>query len=474
MVTSTPFGDSREVYEWISGFVNLERGQSLRSFRLDRMSALAELAGHPEKCAPSIHVAGSKGKGSVTGMTAAILEASGIKTASYTSPHISDFRERLTAGNRFFDEEIYAKAGNELRALVESLPSTPRAQIFDPKNEGGEEPSFFELMTLWFFLCARLSHSGAMAVETGMGGRLDATNILEPLLSVITLIELEHTEYLGNTIAAIAGEKAGIIKPGRPLVLAAQTSEALDVFREDAARKKSPFFYFPDCAEVQNIRVNREGTSFSLVLKNNGLLSDGFSNHRMPELFVPMPGEVHAYNAGLAVLAVKTAFPGIEERAIREGLEGFSLPARFERISSKAPLIIDGAHTKHSVDMCVKTFSALYGNGGILIFGCAVGKDLLSMAELCVPCFSRIIITTPGTFKKSNPEEIYNVFTEQARKNTPQKSDSPPSIFFIPDTAEAIDRALNMALEHGLPVLGTGSFYLAGEIRLHDSRLSTL
>ena len=451
MLTSTPFESSLDVYNWISGFINLEKGQSLRSFRLDRMRAMAELAGHPEQCAPSIHVAGSKGKGSVTGMIAAILEASGIRTALYTSPHVSDFRERLSQGKQFFSEDIYTEAGKELKALVDALPSSPKADLFDPRFEYGEGPSFFELMTLWFFLCARLSGSKAMAVETGMGGRLDATNIVDPLVSVITIIELEHTEYLGKTIAAIAGEKAGIIKPGKPLVLAEQSDEALEVFTEKAAQNKSELLYFPRLAEVSDLRVRQEGTYFNLNLKNHFVLSD---------LFVPIPGEVQAVNAGLATLAIKTAFPDIGAEAVRRGLAGFTLPARFERISLSPLVIIDGAHTKRSMVLSLKTFTALYGEGGILVFGCVAGKDLLSMAQLCVPCFSRIIITTPGTFKKSNPREIYSVFSDEAGKMNP-----PPEVFFVPDTGEAIDQAMKLAAQYKLPVLGTGSFYLAAEVR---------
>jgi len=160
MITSTPsitrgFGSSSEVYNWLSGFTNVEKGQSLRSFRLDRMSALADLAGGPEKSAPSIHVAGSKGKGSVTGMIAAILESSGIRTALYASPHVCDFRERISMGSHFFDEAIYVAAGNELKKLVDYLPRSPVRDLFSIQSGSGEAPSFFELMTLWFFLCAR-------------------------------------------------------------------------------------------------------------------------------------------------------------------------------------------------------------------------------------------------------------------------------------------------------------------------------
>ena len=456
MVTSTTFNGSADVYSWLSSFINLERGQHLKSFCLDRMKALSLLTGKPEECAPSIHVAGSKGKGSVTGMITAILEAAGIKTARYTSPHVIDFRERLTLGSKFFDEDTYGQAGKELKKLVESLPYSQMADLFDPRLDSGEAPSFFELLTLWFFLCARHAQVDAMAVETGLGGRLDATNILDPLVSVITLIELEHTEFLGTTIKAIAGEKAGIIKPSRPLILAEQTKEAHEVFVEHTSRLKSQLIYFPDHADIQDISLSQNGTTFSLILKN----PLGTGTEKFDELFTPMPGVVQARNAGLSILAVKTAYPEISTESIRTGLASFRLPARFERISDRPPVVIDGAHTKNSMELCVNTFTSLYGKGAILIFGCAVGKDVSSMAETCIPFFSSIIITTPGTFKVSCPEEIYKIFSEEAKKKN-----NTQNILFTPDTASAIEKAIKLAEEFKLPILGTGSFYLAAEIR---------
>jgi dihydrofolate synthase/folylpolyglutamate synthase len=315
-----------------------------------------------------------------------------------------------------------------------------------------------------------------MAVETGMGGRLDATNILDPLVSVITVIELEHTEYLGNTIAAIAGEKAGIIKPSKPLILAEQPVDALNVFREHTALCNSPLLYLPDCAELQNVRVDKKGTSFNLILKKTE--SQGKNAYRITktfrDLFVPMPGEVQAKNASLAVLAVKTAFPMIKDHSIYKGLAVSALPARFERITEpsasthqgrgsppyKPPVIIDGAHTPRSIEMCLETFCGLYGNEGILVFGCGAEKDVHSMASLCVSCFSVIVITKPGTFKKSNPNEIHVAFVRESAKLI-----NSPEIIFIPETNEAIKMAINLAREKELPLLGTGSFYLAGEIR---------
>ena len=464
MDTSTPFNCSLDVYSWLSGFVNFERGQKLKSLSLDRMEVLSQMSGRPEKSAASIHVAGSKGKGSVTGIIAAILEASGIKTARYSSPHVSDFRERLMSGNNFFTEDTYIKAGNELKELVGKLPESPKPELFDSSLENGEGPSFFELLTLWFFLCVREARLDAMAVETGMGGRLDATNILDPLVSVITLIELEHTEYLGNTIAAIAGEKAGIIKPGRPLVLSEQSQEALDVFRRHTAEKKVKLIYFPEYLEIQNLHVSREGTKFNIFFKKD----IGFNNENFNEFFIPIPGEVQAKNSSLAILAAKTAFPDIRIENIKKAIAGFILPARFERISDTPPFIIDGAHTRQSMELCVNTYTLLYDKGSILVFGCAAGKDVLSMAKCCIPNFSNIIITTPGTFKISHPEEILKIFSDEALNQN-----NKPNIHFIPETEKAIDMAINLAIKNNLPILGAGSFYLAGEIRKKlNSKLS--
>ncbi|MDR1215145.1 MAG: tetrahydrofolate synthase [Treponema sp.] len=426
------FLSSSSVFKWVSQFINFERIRADKGFCLDRMWELAERAGHPERTAPVIHVAGSKGKGSVSTMIASVLSSAGFKTALYTSPHVLDFRERITWNGDFFDESVYVDAGNELLSITEKM--------------GAEDaPTFFELFTLFFFLCARRSDCTAMVVETGMGGRLDATNIVRPLVSVITLIEKEHTEYLGDTIALIAKEKSGIIKPDVPLVLAEQVPEALAVFYDavEKADSSTTVHYFPDEAELRNIVVSRDGTDFTLVSKL-------FPNPLT--LSIPIPGAAQAGNAGLAALAVKTAFPNISAECISGGLRKCRLRARFERISSAPTVIVDGAHTRASIDYCVETFVSIYGHG-VLLFGCAAGKDVLSMAKILAPRFSVIVITTPGTFKESYPEKVFEVF----------EGINPEKVTLIKDTAMAIDKTLAIAQEKNVPVLVTGSFYLAGE-----------
>ncbi|MDR1466278.1 MAG: tetrahydrofolate synthase [Treponema sp.] len=429
------FLSSSSVFDWISQFINFERIRADKGFCLDRMYELAEYTGHPEKAAPAIHVAGSKGKGSVSSMIASILLSAGFKTALYTSPHVLDVRERITLNGAFFDESIYVDAGNELFFITEKT-----------SKHSTDLPTFFELLTLFFFLCARRADCTALVVETGMGGRLDATNIVLPRTSVITLIEKEHTEYLGGTIALIAKEKSGIIKPDVPLVLAEQVPEALPVFYDAAEKAHLPpsaVHYFPDEVKLKNIAVSQDGTDFTLV-------SDLFPSPLA--LSIPIPGAAQAKNAGLAVLAIKTTFPDISTECIRDGLRKCRPQARFERILDAPPVIVDGAHTRTSIDYCSETFTSIYGDG-VLLFGCAAGKDVLSMAKILAPRFSIIVITTPGTFKESYPEKIFEVF----------ENINSEKILLIKDTLTAIDKTLALAQEKNLPVLITGSFYLAGE-----------
>jgi dihydrofolate synthase/folylpolyglutamate synthase len=161
---------------------------------------------------------------------------------------------------------------------------------------------------------------------------------------------------------------------------------------------------------------------------------------------------VQAHNAGLAVLALKTAFPDIQDDNIRSGLASVKIPARFERVADNPPLIIDGAHTPESVLPCVETFCSLYGEGGILLFACAADKNAAAMADILLPRFSQVIMTATGTFKASNPEKVYRAFSSN---NT----------LMIHDTCAAIQQALETGRKKGLPILSAGSFYLAAEVK---------
>jgi dihydrofolate synthase/folylpolyglutamate synthase len=202
-------------------------------------------------------------------------------------------------------------------------------------------------------------------------------------------------------------------------------------------------FYFPDIAAIENLNVHTGGTDFSLKFsgENNAL-----------ELSVPIPGAIQAENAGLAILALKRFEKNINNDVIRRGLSLIHIPARFEKIADDPAVIIDGAHTPESASLCADTFCSLYGEGGILLFGCAADKDAAAMAKILLPRFSRLFITMPGTFRISDPEKVYNAFSSD--KTT-----------LIKDTTEAIRQALELGRGKKLPVLCTGSFYLASTVK---------
>jgi dihydrofolate synthase/folylpolyglutamate synthase len=443
---------SEDAAHWLESFENNERLAFYKPFTLDTMRLLARAAGNPEASAPVIHIAGSKGKGSVAAMITAILEAAGLKTARYTSPQVTGYWDRICQGNAPFHEQVYVEAGRELERV--------EARFRRDFPDAGR-PSFFEMFTLLYFLCARIARVDAMVVETGLGGTHDATNVVIPDVSVLTLIEKEHTEVLGGTLRSIAAHKAGIIKRGKPVVSVEQDGAALAIFRETAAERDAAFHYLPEKARAVNISLSREGTAFTLECFGGAPFAARTGRPIFPpelDLSLRVPGEVQAHNAALAVTAAKLAFPLIDGAAARRGLAALTLPARFERLSTEPDFIIDGAHTKRSMEACVKTFTELYGQGGALLFGCAAGKDAAALAAILVPVFSRVIITRPGTWKASNPEEAYTAFRAAARGTATE-------IVLTPDTEEAVRRAVITAREARLPLFATGSFYLAAEAR---------
>jgi dihydrofolate synthase/folylpolyglutamate synthase len=492
------FSSAGAVFAYLERFISADARTIPKCLRTERLALLAEAAGHPERCAPAFHVAGSKGKGSVTGMIAAALDAAGRRVAWYMSPHVADVRERIMLGREFLDEAIYTDCGEEVKALRDQLCDTarPKYRLFHGKEEHGYPPTYFELLTFFFFFCARKTGADILVVETGMGGRFDPTNIIDPLVSVISVIELEHTAVLGNTLAEIAFEKAGIIKPGRPVALAEQHAEALPVFQKAAKEKNAPLFYLPDMVSIENIRVSDRGTRFTLEPKSRPVLNRTVFPNTM-ELTVGIPGAVQAKNAALTAAALKIAalegfsvdlaqkeraaaspFGGentrlspatdsrntpagpIGDDVIAAALGSFSLPARFERIADDPPVVIDGAHTALSVELAVREWSALYGEGGILLFGCAEGKNVQAMARALLPHFGRVIITAPGSHRASCPPAVFGVFTAEAARINPACS-----VTLIAGTREAVAAARAESRARNLPFFCTGSFYLAAEAR---------
>ena len=442
------FNDFEQFCTYMESFTNLERRTghyTVRLYRLDRMRKLLDHIGHPERDFLTVHVAGSKGKGSTACFIAHGIRAAGFKTGLYLSPHLSDYRERFTLCGEFFSEKDLLEAANELAHRLEGFTFADEL--------GTTEPTTFELYTSYAFLLFSLTHCQWAVIETGLGGRLDATNTIFPQCSVITPIELEHTAILGNTIPLIAGEKAKIIKPGVPVFISRQREEARAVFVAEAYENHAPLYDLE--IEVESIATHTMETGEkSLITWKSG---------EETALLLAMKGEVQAENCALALLVLK--YLGLYRRGITESaLEQAILPGRMEKLASSPALIIDGAHTVQSLRHLLNSFMQLYGkSGNTVIYGALEDKDHVHMSQLLIPCFDRIIIARPGTFKKSDPEGLFLLFKEEVG------SKPSPHLYLEKDPLKALELALHTTSAQGA-ILCTGSFYLAGEIaRAHKT-----
>lgn len=427
--------DANSVFESFLPYANLERGQSVGVFRLDRMEALCALTGRPQDSFRSVHVAGSKGKGSVSAMIASAIAAGGARVGLYTSPHVVEYRERIRVLGEDIPDSVFVSEGERIARLLCGWERTPHARL--------GPPTFFELVTLLGFLVFRSSGCQWAVIETGLGGRLDSTNVIVPEASVLTAIELEHTEYLGGSIEEIAGEKAGIIKPGRPAFAGNMRPEALSVMRARAGETGADFLYAPDRTALESVEVGEDSTKARIRLRGR----DG--RNRILDLRLRLPGRVQAENAALAAVVLDSLFPDMPDGLLAEGLGLARLPARFQLLRVDPPFVADGAHTPVSASLCLETWLSLYGEDGLLVFGCAADKDVKSMAGILGGHFGKIIVTSPGSFKKSSPLAAFEAF----------RGSCGGALVLEPDTLHA----LRLAWDSGRKALAVGSFYLAAE-----------
>lgn len=446
---------------FLNSFLNFEKLPQKNIFWLDTMEYFSEKLGNIHLSCPTVHVAGSKGKGSVSCMISSILSAAGKKTGLYTSPHILSFFERITQDGNFLSLSTYEKSAEELINCIKSEDKNLKRPV-----------TWFELITLYAFLCFKNEKMDAAVFETGLGGRLDATNIIKPKVCCIGPIELEHTEFLGNTIEKIAAEKGGIIKQNTPVVSAAQKKEAKEVLKRIAAEKKSPVFFMDE--EINYIKTNyilstctknntdkciNFSTSLEKLLMKTELSIKGFSR---PLCFnLQLPGDYQAQNAAIAALAVKKAFPEISEDTIEKGLSKAYIPGRLEIIPNSKDnipfLILDGAHTPNSINFTLRTLREIFSDSSLkdfnILFACAKDKDIKDITPLFKNCFHEIFLTKPGNVKQSDLPSVEKSFLENGLKF---HSDE--------DFEKEIDLALKKSAAKNKKLLVTGSFYLVSEI----------
>lgn len=425
------------IYARLLEFVNFEKGQSV-DFKFDRVRSLLAELGHPERALPCLHVAGSKGKGSVSTMLARILEASGRRTGLYTSPHLIHFSERISRSGDTLGDDFLLAAWDRLGPLVDGRRSADWP--------GGMEPTFFELATVLGFLSFVEAGLGAAVYEVGMGGRLDTTNVVSPEAVAITAIELEHTEFLGNTIAEIAFEKAGIIKEGVPAFTSATRPEALEVFRRVAAERGAALRVLDEECAISEVRVDRHGTEALLSFRDRTAFPDPL------RVRTPIIGAVQARNAALAALVARASSFACPVEAVVEGLAASRIRARFEILPTEPAIVLDGAHTPESVAYALESFRSIFPEGGVLVFACAHDKRHAEMALALGRRFDEVIVTRPGTFKQSDPGSVEASFRTAGFRTE-----------LVVDTAGALREGRRRSIASGKPLLVLGSFYLAAE-----------
>jgi len=374
-----------------------------------------------------LHIAGTNGKGSVAAMLSAVLTRAGYPVGLFTSPHLVDFRERF----RLRDREISA-------ARVLSLINQVRRVVDD-----SEPPTFFEFITAMALLYFHQEKAAPIILEAGLGGRLDATNIVQPLVTVITNIGHDHHEHLGSGLLQIAAEKAGIIKPGAPLVTMARQQRVLELFRQRCRELGAPLY-------LGGVDFAARGGPAG-KFRYTGLFQE------LSGLSLPLQGRHQYGNAALALAALELladrGFPAPED-AIREGLPATRWPGRLEQVAQDPRIILDGAHNPAAARSLAQTLNRSRGNGRlILVLGVMADKDVDGILARLLPLAQLVIFTQPRYFRAAATDDLLR---RAAAYNLTALS--------VPVVAEAIQKAQSLAGPHDRIVI-TGSLFTVGEAK---------
>ncbi len=440
-----------------------------REFRLQRMHELLERLGNPHLRLKIIHVAGTKGKGSTAAMIAAILTAAGYRTGLYTSPHLDRAEERIAIDGQSCTAEEFTSLAQRVRPVVEQMDRIAAAQTVhwrrserdDGDNLPPTGPTYFEIVTAMALLRFVDAAVGAAVVEVGLGGRLDSTNVVTPVVSVITNISFDHMKQLGTTLEAIAAEKAGIIKPGVPVVSGVLAPEAQRAIEAVRARRGCELwqlgrdfdFHYEPPRDLN--LAPKKGD----ILLFGGVATPTDAEKQNVPFSLELLGRHQAANAAVAVATIgqlRRQGWRIPETAVREGLLSARCPARLEVISRRPTVLIDTAHNVASIAALVETLGESFSNPRrLLIFAATQDKQVREMLELLAPHFEQAILTR----YTSNPRGM--PLTELAEIAAPLFA-SPPEVCATP--ADAWRRAEELVTTEHL-VCVTGSFFLAADIR---------
>lgn len=435
----------KEALHYIDSFINYEKKEDFsynrRFFNLKRMEHLLNLIGNPHQQLRAIHIAGTKGKGSTAAIIASILTANGLRVALYTSPHLIDPRERIRIGEKLISEEEFTYSLSQIRFELEN--SSEQTSF-----------TFFEIYTALAFFYFSHQKVDIAVLETGLGGRLDATNVVYPLLAVITQISFDHTRELGKDLTSIAREKSGIIKEGVTVLTSPQDRAAMKVLEQAVREKKTELYKVGE-----DIRFKRTGSTpqtQTFYLKT--------SKRTYPHLVLSLAGTHQLINAATAVGAIdliedKGIFTSSE--AVRKGLKEVKWPGRIEVLSTEPLFIVDCAHNGASAQALADYLKEIFPEKKIiLVLGILKNKDVESIARILCPLADKIILTGVNSPRALTPEEI---------EKTIVKFCSRKEILIEKRVKNAIIRAQNLAGHDDLICIA-GSVYLAGEILKYHRR----
>jgi len=398
-------------------------------FNLDRMFALMEELGNPQAKYPIIHVAGTKGKGSVSALCAYALQAAGYKVGLYTSPHLLDYVERIQIKGEPISHEQMIALVEEIKQAVAKIPKL----------------TTFEITTaLGLFAFAKNGVTAAV-IEVGLGGRLDATNIVMPRVSVITSLSYDHMPVLGDTLAKIAGEKAGIIKHGVPVVSAPQKEEALDVLERVAKMLDSNITLIGKDVMFEQVSSSLDGQSLRIT--------DNL-RHAALDAQLPLLGVHQIENAAIAYTALKASSIPSSDEAIQKGFSQVKWRARFEVARREPPVIFDSAHNQDSFVRLRDTLEEYFpGRMVYLVFGASEDKNIPGMFAEMKPKIKRLLVTRADHPRALEPEKII----ELARQ-------AGVAAEAVSQVESAFERALELSKKDGSIVLSAGSMFVTAEV----------
>ncbi len=427
--------DYQEALDYILKFADYERQpRSAVVFDLRRVELLLERLGNPQKAARSIHVAGTKGKGSTAAMIATILTRAGYRVGLYTSPHLLSFTERIQVSGKPIAEDAFARLTQLLQPEVEAV------------NRDGTfgELTTFELLTALAFAYFREMGVDYQVVEVGLGGRLDATNVVQPMVAVITSISYDHTDVLGDTLTKIATEKAGIIKPGSTVVCSPQFPEAMAVIK-GVCRERGARLVPVDSQCWQRTAFTPEGQSFTLK-----------GRHGEYNLTIPLLGEHQLENAAVAVSVVEVMTEmgvKIAPASITAGLANVYWPGRLQIVHRQPWVIVDGAHNAYSARRLGEALRQYFPfDRLILIFGASSDKQVGGMVAQLAPLAREVVVTRSRHPRAVAPAVLVSEFSTWGT---------------VTEVAGSVAAAVELALAKAKPqdlICATGSIFVIAEV----------